>query len=159
MSENFSKSCKALIYMNKTVHANSEDDLDWLLDLMKPVDDRAKMGQVYQDVIGYNPLDYFDEKELRKQYKELLNYAPANIKDTLIAKEDNIISKTIIRKNATIDDRLSYLLALEVFEEVGWSSDDLDDGPTQSTFDNLEEDEEETLDDPESDDDFRDDDD
>jgi len=154
----FKTSCKALLYLNKTVHADSEDDLDFLFDLMKPTDDREEMGKIYENSIGYNPLDYFDEKDLRKKFKGILEAAPVSVKSELKDKEDSIISRTIIRKNELLEDHLSILLANEIFTETGWASPSYDDGPSQEALDNLQgEEEEETLDDIEEDDDDKDD--
>lgn len=46
--------------------ANSEEDVNSLLEIMNPSDDPNEMGEKYEEVLGYNPITYFDEVKVRK---------------------------------------------------------------------------------------------
>ena len=47
------------------VTANSEENVDDFLDLMKPDShDRDEMSAIYEETLGYDPSSYFDKREL-----------------------------------------------------------------------------------------------
>ena len=51
----------------------TEEDADKAISaMMSPVPDRMTMGDVYQTVLGYNPITYFSEKEIRDRVNKIL---------------------------------------------------------------------------------------
>lgn len=145
-------------YLMRTVTAESERDVDYLLKLMNPSDDRTEMGEVYDKTLGYNPINYFDEQYLKKAYDKILESAPDSLKWKLQNRKEDIIEKVLTLKLSTIDEFLYKTLIRVIEEETGWSDADLENlSPTIDNFDLEEEDEEELFD--EDADDFDDDDD
>lgn len=107
-------------YITKMTTASSEEDLDYLLLLMAPSDDRDEMGEVYQNTLGYDPINYFDEKYITKSFEDIMENAPISIKESLLAEKDKIIGKVIDKKKLEIDSMLLNILVKEIFEETGW---------------------------------------
>lgn len=112
---------KALQYYNKMVHAESEEDLDFLIKILRPSDDRKEMGEVYVDALGYNPITHFDKAELKKIYRDIVSEAPDSLKSELIERQDDILESTIDYKESVNSDYLYQLVSFEIFEETGWS--------------------------------------
>lgn len=148
-------SCLLLDYINRTATASNEDDIDYLLSLMSPTDDREEMGQRYNDVLGYNPLTYFDERHLDKAYDMILRIAPKSLRDELVEKKDKIIESVIAHKGNLEDGYLSYLLVTQIAVETGWKDPSITSSISQmisSEFDDddsFEIDSDEELDDGE----------
>lgn len=142
-------------YLMRTVTAESEDDVDYLLKLMHPSDDRFEMGEVYNNTLGYNPINYFDEQYLKKVYDRVVQNAPESLVFKLQKRKDEIIEKVLMRKLSNIDEYLYQILLTVIEEETGWIDSDLEAlRPTIENFD-LDDDDEELFD--EDDDSFDDD--
>lgn len=147
-------------YLMRIVTADSEDDVDYLLKLMQPSDDRDEMGKVYDTTLGYNPINYFDEQYLKKAYDKIVNCAPDSLKIKLQKRKDEIIEKVLMRKISGINEYLYQILIAVIEEETGWADPDLEIlSPTIDNFDLEEDDDEELFDEDASDFDSDDDDD
>lgn len=59
-------------FLTATATANSESDVQAkLLKIFDPVKSRYEMGDVFEDVLGYNPINHYDREDI----KELLHMA------------------------------------------------------------------------------------
>lgn len=70
----------------KIVTANSEENVDDYLELLRPDDyTRSKMGANFESTIGYNPIEYYDIKQLNKMIESILDdkRQPGWVKDKL----------------------------------------------------------------------------
>lgn len=143
--------CQGLAYLNRTVHADSEDDLDFLFDILSPTFDREDMGEKYKTAIGYNPLDFFDEHYLRGLYDDLVEDTTGAAHDALIAKEDSIIHEALDRRDEIQEDHLSGILTSIISREIGIDCILNDAKPLDFVDEELEEESEEESDDDEDD--------
>ncbi len=123
-----------LAYVAKTVTADSEEDLTFLYDLLAPSDDREEMGKIYNDTLGYNPIEYFDERFLIKTFDEIIEDAPAEKKTELTNAKESIIKEVMYNKVLQTDEYLLGMLLKAIQEETGWVDpkygdlEDLEDG-------------------------------
>lgn len=53
-----------LRFLGDAATANSEADLDPVLNLFNPVDDRKEMGEKFEETLGYNPITHYDFKDV-----------------------------------------------------------------------------------------------
>lgn len=53
-----------LKFLGEAATANSEADLDPVLNLFNPVDDRDEMGKKFENTLGYNPITHYDFKDV-----------------------------------------------------------------------------------------------
>lgn len=118
--DNVTMEGKFLDYINKTRNANSEDDIDELLRIMNPTDDRDEMGRVYEDVLGYNPLQYFDENALRSLLEEVTTYAPASVVTIIKNSKEQIISKALQELKVLAEESIVAALISALDIETGW---------------------------------------
>lgn len=90
-------------FLTATATADSEKHVqENLLKLFNPAESREDMGKVYNDVLGYNPINHFDREEL----KELLDMAL-----NAMADEHPSAAENVAKHRGVIVDR-----ALEAFE-------------------------------------------
>lgn len=90
-------------FLTATATADSEQHVQGnLLKLFNPAESREDMGKIYNDVLGYNPINHFDREEL----KELLDMAL-----NAMADEHPNAAENIGKHRGLIVDR-----ALESFE-------------------------------------------
>lgn len=115
------KSEALLAYINATVSSTSEEGLDPLLKLMNPSSDRLEMGDVYDDVLGYNPITYFDKEEIRSLTKLCEKYAPEPTAALIKDMEEEIINQTFIRFNTNRSAQLNKDFAAVIKNLTGWS--------------------------------------
>ena len=113
--------CGLLDYINRTANANSEEDLDFLLELMRPTS-RNEMSEIYVQTLGYNPITYFDEKYLYGIYDDIAATAPDSVQTQLRSKKDEIISKVMDIDANIKEEYLKSLLLQEIEAETGWNS-------------------------------------
>ena len=135
-------STKSLLdYIAASATSRTEEDEAYLMMLMQPTTDRDEMGDLYSNRLGYNPIKYFDEKDLRRIYSAITRKAPMNIRTILETNEDLFIEKTMIRLDESREEYLTNLLAKVISEETGWIDPDLDFEETDTngdSFDSLE---------------------
>lgn len=113
-----------LDYISNSSTANSEEDMSYLLTLMQPTDNRIEMGQVYTNLLGYDPITYFDEKYVHKAYETILMRAPGNVKRLLTEKKEELITETMTRFESTREEYLLNLLMKVIMDETGWTDPD-----------------------------------
>jgi hypothetical protein len=114
-----------LDYIQETVTASSEGDLEHLMVLMRPTENREEMGIVYDELLGYNPITYFDEKYQHRIYAGVISRAPSHLKDALSKKEEWIIKLTMRNYDSFRDDFLSKTLAKVIFDQYNWNDPEL----------------------------------
>lgn len=107
-------------YLKKTISAESEEDLEYLYKALRPSNDREEMSEVYKEVLGYNPLTYFDHSDIEELYNEIVEMAPDSLRDSLIEDRNDIIQTTMDRKEKLHGEYLLSLLMLVIKEETGW---------------------------------------
>jgi hypothetical protein len=57
------------------VGANSDENLDDFVDLMRPEKfSRAEMQQIYEETIGHDPTSFFDKKEMGDMADQIASY-------------------------------------------------------------------------------------
>lgn len=56
---------------------NEDDANDAIAAMLSPVNDRQFMGETYNTIMGYNPLDYFSKKEIGEELKDLYQEIPS----------------------------------------------------------------------------------
>lgn len=112
---------RLLGYINNTVTAASEDDVDQLLLLMSPKDDKEEMGELYSNVLGYNPITHYDRQFIERKFDEMFDIAPVSFHESLVSNRENIINRVMGAKMILDDDYMHYLLALEIANDTGWS--------------------------------------
>lgn len=120
-----STTCKALEYINRLANASSDEDVDFLIQLMQPTDNQEEMGHVYMDTLGYNPIEYFDRRKLETAYSTIMDVAPDSLKSDLNTVKPGIIEHVIAMKAHLNDDYLLYMLLSEISAETGWTDKDL----------------------------------
>ena len=85
--------------------ANSEDAFDDIIDLMKPEGkNRYEMGETFEEVLGYDPITYYDKQHLEK-------IADGLAEDPETSIEVYNIMKDSAKREAVIER------AYEIFEE------------------------------------------
>lgn len=135
--------------------ANSEEDQELLMQVMQPSNNRNEMGDVYNAVLGYNPIKYFDENDLRRLYVGFINKAPADIKEILTENEDEFIKVALESIDEEKGDYLSTLLADIIADKTGWVDPSMgDDGDDDnSSFESIDEEDDDINEDDMDDDD------
>lgn len=117
------KSAALLSYINATVSASSEQDVDYLLKIMSPSNDRDEMGKLYDEILGYNPITHFDKEDIRSMLKKCEEKAPDPVATTIKQQEDYIINETLAKYNEGRDNRLAMDLCNVIKNITGWLPD------------------------------------
>lgn len=117
-----------------TVTASSEADVTELLKVMNPTTEE-EMGPVYQQVIGYNPITYFDEKIVNEQIDKVLPYAPNKAGQILVNKRSEIVELAMKNYKMTKPTFLQSCLELAIRDFV--SVDIWDDEEMEEAFDDV----------------------
>ena len=122
------KTTKSLLdYIVASATSHSEEDQSYLMKLMTPSADRDEMGEVYDSLLGYNPITYFDEQDLSRIYASIVTSdsfqkAPSNVKEFLSSEENK--KMLIERAMSWVDDeKEEYLLEIisnAISDEIGW---------------------------------------
>lgn len=153
-----SEKSKLLEYVTRTATANDEKDVEVILKLMHPVDDPDEMGETFEDVLGYNPIVYYDEKtieDLLKTGSESLSEASKEIirehsseiisevlnhyqmkKEKHLAESMVAVIRNFIEDDdvAIIADALSEALGIQIPFESDEDDDDDDSGIVPEDF-------------------------
>lgn len=152
------KKSKLLDYVTRTATANDEKDVEIILKLMHPVDNPDEMGEAFEDVLGYNPIIYYDEraiddllktgseglsdasKEIIREHtqeiiSEVLNHyqmkKEKHLADSMIAVIRNFIEDDDV---AIIADALSEALGVQIPFDSDEDDDEDDSGIVPDDF-------------------------
>jgi hypothetical protein len=106
--------------------ATDDELLDEIVQIMEPENFGTKndLGKAFNDVIGYNPIDYHDTLQLEDIYDELLDEAPYSVRENLIGRKSDIIEKCLSNKEASNEAYLTNSLIITIYEECGWLAKD-----------------------------------
>lgn len=90
--ENHSKREAMIQYLSGLATADSDADVDALLKIYNPLDDRAEMGKVFQDTLGYNPITHYDITDINSILDKVINDVESDkVAKKLGSKKDEII--------------------------------------------------------------------
>lgn len=103
----------------------SEDDLDIAEKLLSAENYPTKesLGDDLSEMVGYNPIEYHDRQALSDMYDEILDRAPQNVKDTLIAKREELIDRVFEHRKELDDEYLYQVLINTIMEATQWDPD------------------------------------
>lgn len=141
-----------------------------VLKLLEPVNDRKEMGEIYKETLGYDPIIYFDEKDIRQKLVDIVNGMSATARSKVQNHYDEIVEATLIGldetrmeniesvlnaaiRNIVDDDEIDVMLAERNYEEE-LDVEDYPDFEEEVDVDNIDLSE---LEDIDSDDDYDDD--
>jgi hypothetical protein len=116
-----------LNYIEATASASSEEDVNKLLQLMSPTNDREEMGTMYEESLGYNPITHFDKEDIRGMLNNCTHTAPASVVNAIKEKEEYLISETLSVYNKDHSVRLAKSLCSVLHDTTGWAPSDLSD--------------------------------
>ena len=104
---------KLLNYLNATRSASSEEDYNELFALLDPSTE-DEMGGIYESVLGYNPIKYFDIQFLSDAITKGCESLPEEYMATIVDNKDEIITLTMDyftdNKGEILTDILSEIL-------------------------------------------------
>lgn len=111
------------------VSANSEEDVDNLLEMMSPQDyTRSEMSEIMESGLGYDPISYYDKRrlgDLVDQMKED-NNLPDDV-DTLLEDREALIDASYNAFDENRDNYLKDSLDQVIEEKTGYTDDDSED--------------------------------
>jgi len=107
---------RLLKYLNATRGASSEEDYSDLYAVLEPTSSAEEMGEVYENVLGYNPVTYFDVTFISDAIMKGCEALPEKYAAKLIDKKDEIISLTM---EGFTDDKRTLLTTtlLDIVDE------------------------------------------
>lgn len=113
------------------VTANSEEDVDSLLDMMSPQNfERSEMSEVFESTIGYDPISYYDKKRLAEMVEEL-EVSPdisEDVSELIKDSRESIVDEAYEVFDDNRDEYLKKSLDHVVEDKYGYEPDtDLDD--------------------------------
>lgn len=113
------------------VTANSEEDIDSLLDMMSPQNfERSEMSEVFESNIGYDPISYYDKKRLVEMVEEL-EVSPdisEDVSELIKDSRESIVDEAYEVFDDNRDEYLKKSLDHVVEDKYGYEPDtDLDD--------------------------------
>ena len=111
-------------------NANGEEGLDSLMQLMEPKDEREEMSSLYEETLGYDPITYYDIKDIEKMIDDV---SSESIRNMINDHKDEIIEVTLeARRNSLIydfGDAVSTVLGINEFKigDIAFTSMDQDE--------------------------------
>ena len=111
------------------VSANSEEDVDNLLEMMSPQNyTRSEMSEIMESGVGYDPMSYYDKRrlgDLVDQMKEDSNL-PDDV-DTLLKDKEALVDASYDAFDENRDSYLKDSLDQVIEEKTGYTDDDSED--------------------------------
>lgn len=108
------------------VSANSEEDVDNLLEMMSPQNyTRSEMSEIMESGLGYDPISYYDKirlGDLVDQMKEDSNL-PDDV-DTLLKDKEALVDASYDAFDENRDSYLKDSLDQVIEEKTGYTDDD-----------------------------------
>lgn len=93
-----SKRDELMAYITATATADSEEDVERLLSIFNPVEDRQEMGKVFDNVLGYNPITHYDMKDIMAVIDDVEIHAGETdfiVVDAVMEKRDEIAEEAM----------------------------------------------------------------
>ena len=155
MSADTSKN-KYLEFIQKAATADSESDIDNLFTVFTPEGkSRSQMGEVYEDVLGYNPITHFDVEELSGVIASILDDADPDFISAIKPKRNALISRAMEIFDTERTETLKKCLAMAgkelLSEDLGRAlsktllGHDLEAEERDNDFEGFEDDDDESL--------------
>lgn len=120
------------------VNANSEEDVSDLLTLMSPDNTpKEEIQETFEEVIGYDPLSYFDKKELGEKLNSMIEdrETPKDVAEDLADQKDEIVDAAYEIFDDSKSDYLDEALNEAIEEKVGYVADPDNDDDSNDDFD------------------------
>ena len=120
------------------VNANSEEDVSDLLTLMSPGNTpKEEIQETFEEVIGYDPLSYFDKKELGEKLDSMIEdrETPEDVAEDLADQKDEIVDAAYEIFDDSKSDYLDKALNEAIEEKVGYVADPDNDDDSNDDFD------------------------
>lgn len=120
------------------VNANSEEDVSDLLTLMSPGNTpKEEIQETFEEVIGYDPLSYFDKKELGEKLDSMIenHETPEDVAEDLADQKDEIVDAAYEIFDDSKSDYLNEALNEAIEEKVGYVADPDNDDDSNDDFD------------------------
>jgi hypothetical protein len=120
----------------KTISASSEDDVVDALQDMQRIDDANEAGVALEQVLGYNPITFYDKRDLEKYYENILERAPSAIQDVMKSRRDEIIDRTMKNVNDCKPEFYLAVLVNTIAETTGYIDPELKNVANLTSFEN-----------------------
>lgn len=118
------KTKKQLIDMAVQISSCTDDDaaMQAIELIMNPVNDRVKMGDAYEQTLGYNPLRAFDEDDIGILIDDVSLEASPTLISALQGAKNDLIKKAIgineLRRDSHLRDALAEAATLVLDAEM-----------------------------------------
>lgn len=116
------------------VNATEENAFDDLAEMLKPEDfDRYSAGEVYESCLGYDPVSYFDKKEIDDKVKALdTECMPEGVASIVVDESERIANFAYEVFDDRRSDFMDEAINQAVSDVTGWdrstyNEEDIDD--------------------------------
>ena len=120
------------------VTANSEEAVDDFLVIAHPENhEKEEIQETFEEVIGYDPLSYFDKKELGEKLDSMIenHETPEDVAEDLADQKDEIVDAAYEIFDDSKSDYLDEALNEAIEEKVGYVADPDNDDDSNDDFD------------------------
>ena len=125
------------------VTANSEESVDDLLTMLAPDNTiKEEMKETYEGVLGYDPISYYDKKELSEKVDTIIDSkdTPEDTASYLVDNKEDVISDSYDIFDANRSDYLEDVLNDVIEDRTGYNpssgdSDEEDDDMLDEDYD------------------------
>lgn len=93
--KNTTKREKLMAYLTATATADSEEDVEKLLGLFNPVEDRSEMGDIFEETLGYNPITHYDMADIVNAVDSAIEHVSAKSLDLIKGNQDAIAKRAL----------------------------------------------------------------
>lgn len=97
--------------LGEVATANTEADLESFLSVFNPVNNRKKMGEIYKENLGYDPITYFDMSDILKLIDKAMACMSSKTAEAVKTNEELIVNETLKILNKDHASRLKSALA------------------------------------------------
>ena len=98
-------------------NASGEEGYDNLFKIMEPTDERDEMGPIYEEALGYNPITYYDVKDIEKLIDDVES---DTVREMINEHKDEIIDTVLeMRRDSLVDDfgnAVTLILGIDEFK-------------------------------------------
>ena len=106
INEGAKKRMDLINFLSSAAVADSEEDVNSLLAIFHPVDDRDEMGKVYTEALGYNPITHYDMSDILRIIDDAMDCLSTDGRNIIMAAKDDIAERAF---GIYEDNRLKYL--------------------------------------------------
>lgn len=96
-------------------NATEDEGYENLFKIMEPSDERDEMGSIYEEALGYNPITYFDVKDIEKLIEDVESN---DVREMINEHKDEIIETALEMKQDSLVDIFgnAVMLVLDINE-------------------------------------------